>query len=178
MIELPSKPSKTRQPDLNDRLVFNYIKKQNEPISYHNIQKSNIVSTGVLQATIERLVNPNSNFRIYKGKSISKQNDRFIKVYSVDPSKVSDLQFPYLSELVEIHNNIVGGNVFEIENNFFLPLKMDEQTTQILMELVEISPNHKSIGDLFSKAIMKYLEEGVSKGLIKKARQNVEENRN
>ena len=175
---MPSKPSKTRQPDLNDRLVFNYIKKQIEPISYHNIQKSKIVSPGVLQATVDRLIIPDSNLRIYEGKEISKQKDRLIRVFSANPSKVSDLNLPNLSELIKIYKNVIGGNVFGVENNFFLPLKMDEQTTQILMKLVEISPNHESIGELFSKAIMKYLEEGVSKALIKQARQNVEENRN
>jgi len=178
MIKLPSKPSKTRQPDLNDRLVFNYIKKQIEPISYHNIQKSKIVSPGILQATVTRCLNPDSNFRIYEGQKISKQKDRLIRVFSANPSKVSDLNIPNLSELIEIYKNVISGNVFEADNNFFLPLKMDEPTTQILKELVEISKNHESIGDLFSKAMMKYLEESISKSLIEQARQNVEENRN
>ena len=172
MIKLSSKPSKTRQPD------FNYIKKQIEPISYHNIQKSKIVSPGILQATVTRCLNPDSNFRIYEGQKISKQKDRLIRVFSANPSKVSDLNIPNLSKLIEIYNNVIGGNVFDVGTNFFLPLKMDEQTTQILKELVEISQNHETIGDLFSKAMMKYLEESISKSLIDKAKQNAEENRN
>ena len=89
-----------------------------------------------------------------------------------------DLDLPELSVIVDIYEDIKDGNVFKEGDNFFLPLKMDKKTTQILMEIVEISENHKSIGDLFSKAMMKYLEESISKSLIEQAKQNVEENRN
>ena len=57
-------------------------------------------------------------------------------------------------------------------------IKDKAEAERILKELVEISQNHESIGDLFSKAMMKYLEESISKSLIERAKQNVEENRN
>ncbi|QEE16735.2 hypothetical protein DSAG12_02565 [Promethearchaeum syntrophicum] len=174
---MPSKPSKTRQPDLNDRLVFNYINQQIEPISYHDIQKSKIVSPGILQATVTRCLNPDSKFRIYEGKKISKQQDRLIRLFSTNPTTLSSLELPNLSNLIKIYENIIDGNIFEAKNDFFLPLKMDEYSTQILKELVKISPHLESIGDLFSKALEKYLEESVTEGLIDQAKQIVEENR-
>ena len=170
---MPSNPNNLKQPKLNERRVFDFLKIQIEPVSYHIMQKSLDMTTGALQATIERCLKPNSNFRIYEGKKISKLNDRLIRVFSVNQSKISDLNIPDISDLHDIYQNVVGGNIFQVQNNYILPLSMDEQTTKILKQLVRISPNHESIGDLFSKAMMKYLKESISKDLINQAIQNL-----
>ena len=175
MIFLPSKPSAIKQPKLNERRVFDFLKMQTEPVSYHKMHKSLDMTTGALQATIERCLKSHSTFRIYEGKKISKQNDRLIRVFSVSQSKISNLNIPDIADLHEIYQNVIAGNIFQLENNYILPLSMDEQTTKILMQLVKISPNHKSIGDLFSQAMMKYLKESISKDKIDQAIQNLNE---
>lgn len=175
---MPSKPSNIRQPKLHERHVFEFIKKQNEPVSYHEIQKSleDTMSSGAYQGAVKRCLQSGANFRIYEGKKISEKKDRLIRVFSVNPSKV--FHIPDVSELHKLYQKVMSGNVFKLENNYILPLNMDERITQILMQLVKKSSNLESIGDLFSKALMKYLKESVSEGLIDQAKQKVEENRN
>ena len=175
MIFLTSLPH-TKRPTINERRVFEYVNSQDDPVSFHSIQKFLDMTPGALQATVLRCMKSDSKFKIYEGKRISKKNNRAIRVFSVNPSKISALNIPNISDLHDMYQNIMFGNVFEVENRYILPLNMDEQTTKILMQLINISPKYKSIGDLFSQAIMKYLKESISKDLIGKAIQNLNKN--
>ena len=170
----------SKQPKLHERNLYEFIKKQNDLISYHNLQRSlkDVMTSGAFQGAVKRCLLPDANFKIYEGRKISEKKDRLIRVFSVDSSKVSDLDLPELPVIVDIYENIEDGNVFELDNSLILPFKLNREDTQIFKELVKISPNIESMGDLFSKALMKYFEESVSKSLIEQARQNVEENRN
>ena len=168
----------TKHPEINERRVYEFINSQEEPVSFHKIQKFLEMSPGALQATVVRCLKQDSKFKIYEGKKISKKNNRPIRVFSVNPSKISALNIPHISDLHDLYQKVMFGNVFEVENNYILPLNMDEQTTKILMQLINISPKFESMGDLFSKAIMKYLKESISKDLIGKAIQNLTKNQN
>ncbi len=178
LIELPSKPSKT--PKLHERHLYEFIKKQIDLVSYHKVQKSleGTMSSGAFQGAVKRCLLPGADFRIYEGKKISEKKDRLIRLFSVEPSKVASLNLPDLSKIVGVYENIIDGKVFELDNSFILPFKLDRKDTQILKELVKIGPNFESIGNLFSEALDKYLEESVSDSLIKQAKQKVEENQN
>ncbi len=164
----------TKRPEINERRVFEYINSQDEPVSFHKIQKFLDMSAGSLQATVLRCMKPQAKFKIYEGKGISKRNNRSTRVFSINPSKISTLNIPHISDLHDLYQKVIFGNVFEVENNYILPLNMDEQTTKILMQLISISPKYKSIGDLFSQAMMKYLKESISKDLIGQAIQNLD----
>ena len=170
----------SKQPKLHERNLYEFIKKQNDLISYHNLQRSlkDIMTSGAFQGAVKRCLLPDANFKIYEGRKISEKKDRLIRVFSVDPSKVSDLDLPELPVIVDIYENVKDGNVFDLDNSFILPFKLNRKDTQIFKELVKISPNIESMGDLFSKALMKYFEESVSKGLIDQAKQKGDENQN
>ncbi|MHA1719530.1 MAG: hypothetical protein ACTSXK_08405 [Promethearchaeota archaeon] len=171
------KPIKIKQPQLNERRVFDFVNSRNEPVSFHKIQKSLGMSPGSLQATIKRCKSPDSAYKIYEGKKISKKNNRPVRVFSTNPNLIIDLKIPHLEDLHDLYRKVVlFGEIFEVENNFVLPLKLDEKTTKILMQLVQLSSDLKSVGDLFSKAIMRYLESNVPRELIIKAIQNINEN--
>jgi len=175
MIKLPSK-----QPKLHERNLYEFIKKQIDLISYHKLQRSleDTMPSGTFQGAVKRCLLPTAKFKIYEGRKISKKKDRLIRVFSIDPSKVSDLDLPELPVIVDIYENIKDGNVFELDNIFILPFKLNRKDTQIFKELVKISPNIESMGDLFSKALEKYFEESISEGLIEQARQKGDENQN
>ena len=177
MIFLSLKPIKIKQPQLNERRVFDFVNSRNEPVSFHIIQKALGMSPGALQATVKRCLSPDSAFRIYEGKKISKKNNRPIRVFSTSPTQISELKIPHLEDLHDLYRKVVlFGDIFKVENNFVLPLKLDEKTTKILLQIIRLSPNFKSIGDLFSKAVMKYLEEEIPQDLVIKAMQNLEGN--
>ena len=164
----------TKRPEINERRVFEFINSQEEPVSFHRIQTFLDMSPGGLQATVVRCLKQDSKFKIYEGKKISKKNNRAIRVFSVNPSKILALNIPNISDLHDLYKKVMLGNVFEVENNYILPLNMDEQTTKILMQLISISPKYKSIGDLFSQAMTKYLKESISKDLIGQAIQKLD----
>ena len=168
----------TKRPEINERRVFEFINSQEDPVSFHRIQKFLDMSPGGLQATVVRCLKPDAKFKIYEGKKISKKNNRAIRVFSVNPSKILALNIPHISVLHDLYKKVILGDVFEVENNYVLPLSMDEKTTKILMQLISISPKYESIGDLFSQAMMKYLKESISKDLIGQAIQNLNKNQN
>jgi hypothetical protein len=175
MRKLPSK-----QPKLHERNLYEFIKKQIDLISYHKLQRSleDTMPSGTFQGAVKRCLLPTAKFKIYEGRKISEKKDRLIRVFSIDPSKVSDLDLPELPVIVDIYENIKDGNVFELDNISILPFKLNRKDTQIFKELVKISPNIESMGDLFSKALEKYFEESISEGLIEQARQKGDENQN
>lgn len=169
------KKSRIRDPKANEKRIFEFIKSKDHHVSQYEIQKALGMSSGAVQATIKRCLKESAEFRIYEGERISNRTNTTINIFSLSPIFDSDLNIPNLSDLHKLYLKVKVGEIIKVENNFIVPLRLEEQTTDILLELVKISPKFKNVGDLFSQAISDFLSKKIPKKLIAEAIQNIKD---
>ena len=136
-----------RNPKEKEHQVYTYLREQNRVVSFHEMFKDLKMSDGALQATIKRCLKPNTTFRIYESSKISEKTSRKIRVFAYNPDILSS---PVLNieDLYKLASKIHSGEIIKSGKEYVLPLGLDENTTNLLVEITKISNNINSIGEL------------------------------
>lgn len=162
-----------RNPFFKEKAIYEYIKEQSEPVSFHQIQKQlseeHGFSVGAIQAAIDRCTKEGAYFPIFEKKVISPQTNRNIRVFSTYPEDLVTISDPSMEELLNIYGNVQSGKLIQFNQEAILPLYLKLDQAKILQNLVHLNPDYQSIGDLFSQAVMDLLSSKVSKEQIQEA---------
>ncbi len=142
-----------RDPKKNELRVYEYLRSINIPASFHEIQSELQMTPGALQATIKRSLLSGAEYRIFESSMISLKTKRKIRIFSWNPTLL-----PEPEDVID--TRIFSGKLIDTPDKTgkILPLKMENQTVEILTNLVSLVPDYSSIGELFSKAITQYLQ--------------------
>jgi hypothetical protein len=167
---------RTRNPLDKSAIVYDFVKTYNSnhhsPVSFHEIQKELRYSPGTLQSIIKRCKQEGHPHHLFESFRLSPINNRTQRIFSIDPIQNDKPPFN-LHQIFEDLGHLSEGRIIEFENEVILPLKMDKSTAFLLREIVDHSPQFKTLGDLFSTAILTYLNENVSPKLIKDAKSRI-----
>ena len=163
-----------RNPKEKEHQVYAYLREQNRVVSFHEMFKDLKMSDGALQATIKRCLKPNAAFRIYESSKISEKTSRKIRIFTYNPEVLSS---PVLNieDLYKLASKIHSGEIIKSGTEYVLPLGLDENTTNLLIKITEISDNINSIGELFSKALTQYIKKEIPRSIITRAIQKLKE---
>jgi hypothetical protein len=168
-------PKRTRNPQKNELVLYEFISNQSNPVSFYDIEQGLKMTPGAVQATIKRCLREEAQYRIYETKIISTKTNRITRVFTHNPNLIKD-QDPIDLELIKTeYIKLHAGELIEEKNHIILPLKLDKTTTKILEEICVLSPKIKNIGMLFSEAAMAFLKEKVPKDIIQAARKKLDQ---
>ena len=150
-----------------EKKVFDYLSLKHEqgvdPISFHQIQSALNISSGALQATVNRSLKSDAEYRIYETTGISEKNKQFTRKFTIVPPNVETT--PPFSNLQTILNQIQKlqtGELLEMGNLTILPLKIDKLTVQLLETIPKVDSSIGSLTDLFKNALSYYIQDKLS----------------
>ncbi len=164
-----------RTPLKTESEIYTFLKTIPTYISFNDMQKSLDFTVGKLQAAVFRCLKPGAKYPIFHSYIRSKKTNRIIKIFSLDPSKL-----PEPEDSMEL-SMLISGKIISVENDTkkILPLKIATETVKILSNLVNLTSKYKSIGQLFSEAIMEYLNSIPNELIVEamKSRESVDLNK-
>ncbi len=156
-----------RNPYQKEKIIFEIINSSNKPIAFNEIAKiaknDYNFTSGATQAAIERCLNSQAIFPIFEKKVFFPENNRIIRFFSTNLTTFDEISQPSISELLTSYQRIKEGEMIHTEEETILPLYLSKDQAEILEILVEKNDNFKSVGDLFSQALMTFLKNSITR---------------
>lgn len=171
-----------RNPYQKEKIIFEIINSSNKPIAFNEIAKiaknDYNFTSGATQAAIERCLNPQALFPIFEKKVFFPENNRIIRFFSTNLTTFDEISQPSIDELLTSYQRIKEGEMIHTEEETILPLYLSKDQAEILEILVEKNDNFKSVGDLFSQALMTFLKNSITRENLLEAIETAREHKN
>lgn len=162
-----------------EKIIYDIVSSSSEPVSFNDIvriaKKDYNLTSGAVQAAINRCLKQEAIFPIYEKKVMSIEKNRVLRYFSTNTTAFSDVPHPDINDLLNSYGKIQKGELIFTEDDAILPLYLPSDQAHILQSLVEFSEEYRSVGDLFSKALMDFLKNNIPKEILIQAIQKSNE---
>ena len=156
-----------------EKIIYDIVNSSSSPISFNKIvriaKKDYNLTSGAVQAAINRCLKPEASFSIFETKVMSLEKNRVLRYFSTNPTAFSEVPHLDIEDLLNSYQKMQKGEFIYTEDDAILPLFLPPDQAQILSSLVNLSEEYNSVGDLFSKALMAFLKKNIRKDILIKA---------